>query len=144
MVSRVRSGVKGPPHLNTASAACKAILYRNLKINHNNYATTTIAIPLLTCYTITTMAATGQRMANTVELLTLRRPTKYNTRLTVPSTYVHAHNLRDGDRVLWIPQPDGVLLKFSPSLIVAPAPSQLRTEVSHDRTQQIRHSPNSL
>lgn len=60
-------------------------------------------------------------MSNTVELLTLRRPTKYNTRLTVPSTYVHAHNLRDGDRVLWIPQPDGVLLKFSPSLLAAPA-----------------------
>jgi hypothetical protein len=52
-------------------------------------------------------------MSNTVELLTLRSNTKYNYRLSVPSTYVHAHGLQDGDRVLWIPHPDGVLLKFA-------------------------------
>ena len=52
-------------------------------------------------------------MPNTVQILTLRRTTKYNCRLTVPSTYARAHGLQDGDRVLWLPQPDGVLLKFN-------------------------------
>jgi hypothetical protein len=53
-------------------------------------------------------------MPNTVQILTLRRTTKYNCRLTVPSTYIHDHGLQPGDRVLWLPQADGVLLKFSP------------------------------
>jgi hypothetical protein len=56
-------------------------------------------------------------MQPTVQILTLRRTTKYNCRLTVPSTYVHAHGLRDGDRVLWFPQADGVLLKFNPAMV---------------------------
>jgi hypothetical protein len=67
-------------------------------------------------------------MTNTIELLTLRSNTKYNYRLSVPSTYVHAHGLQDGDRVLWVPQPDGVLLKFAP-------PDELLT------TTTTRHGP---
>jgi hypothetical protein len=53
-------------------------------------------------------------MSNTVELLTLRSNTKYNHRLSVPPAYVRANGLHDGVRVLWIPQPGGVFLKFAP------------------------------
>jgi hypothetical protein len=74
-------------------------------------------------------------MSNTVELLTLRSNTKYNYRLSVPSTYVHAHGLQDGDRVLWIPHPDGVLLKF------ARANELLATSTRH--VAPVSHGPES-
>jgi hypothetical protein len=66
-------------------------------------------------------------MSTQPHLLTLRSNTKYNSRLSVPPDYVRAHGLPPGARVLWLPQPDGVLLKFNPDFLsvlqpVPPAP----------------------
>jgi hypothetical protein len=55
-----------------------------------------------------------QATSQSVQLLTLRRTTKYNYRLSVPPTYVRAHGLQDGAQVYWIQEPDGVRLKFIP------------------------------
>jgi hypothetical protein len=54
-------------------------------------------------------------MQPTVQLLTLRRTTKYNTRLSLPPDYIRTYGLQDGDRVLWIPDDTGVRLQFTRS-----------------------------
>jgi hypothetical protein len=53
-------------------------------------------------------------MSTQPQLLTLRSNTRYNCRLSVPPDYLRSHGLQPGDRVLWIPDSDGVRLKFVP------------------------------
>jgi bifunctional DNA-binding transcriptional regulator/antitoxin component of YhaV-PrlF toxin-antitoxin module len=51
-------------------------------------------------------------MTDITTTLRLRRINQYTVRLTVPSAYLRNHGLKAGDKVLWIPDADGVRLKF--------------------------------
>jgi hypothetical protein len=51
-------------------------------------------------------------MTDAVEFIKLRRITKYTCTMSVPSAYMRNHGLQPGDQVLWIPDADGVRLKF--------------------------------
>ena len=53
-------------------------------------------------------------MPDTVELIKLRRITKYTCMMAVPSAYLRSHGLQPGHQVLWLPDADGVRLKFIP------------------------------
>jgi hypothetical protein len=48
--------------------------------------------------------------------------------LTVPKAYARAHNLNVHDDILWLPEPDGIKLKFN-------EPSK-----SHEQTTERAHS----
>jgi hypothetical protein len=51
-------------------------------------------------------------MIDKAEKLRLSRLNKYMLRLAIPRDYLHNHGLKEGDRVLWIPDAEGVRLKF--------------------------------
>jgi hypothetical protein len=53
-------------------------------------------------------------MTDTVEIIKLRRITKYTCTMAVPSTYLRNHGLKEGTQILWVPEADGVRLKFDP------------------------------
>jgi len=42
----------------------------------------------------------------------VRRINRYAMKLTIPKRYIREHGIREGDHCVWIPEPDGVRLKF--------------------------------
>ena len=75
------------------------------------------------------VAFTDQRvytaqMPDTVETLRIRRLSQNSFRMLVPMAYMKNHDLKEGDHVMWIPDGDGVRLKFgSPSNHFVSAPT---------------------
>jgi hypothetical protein len=55
-----------------------------------------------------TRSATGISIVH----LILRRINRQTLRLVIPAQYQKAHDLGEGDHVIWIPETDGVRLKF--------------------------------